>query len=45
MYAKTNDVNYSVKISSSFKRPTLRKRSPDGEKESLKVLALITFFC
>ena len=44
-HAQTNDVNCSVKISSSFKRPNLMKRGSDGEKESLKVIALITFFC
>ena len=33
-----------MKISSSFKMPNLRKRDSDGV-ESLKVIALITFFC
>ena len=37
-------LNCNVKISSSFKRPNLKKGGSDGEKESLKVIALITFF-
>ena len=45
MHAKTNDANCNLKISSSFRRPNLRKRGSDGEKESLKVIALVTFFC
>ena len=42
---RKNDVNCNVKVSSSFKRPNLRKRGSGGEKDSLKVIALITFFC
>ena len=44
MHAWKNDANCNMKISSSFKRPNLRERGSEGEKELLKVIALITFF-